>query len=397
VSDRLAGFDFAAHNAEVREMWAAYNARKPYRIPIIFGVNARYFMPIREVNPEGIDFRRYTEDPEAMYRIQLECQRWSRFNLLQDAELGLPEKWPIHVDFQNYYEAAWFGCPVEFRPNQVPDTVPIYADRPEAALDRGLPEPNSGIMAKGLEYYETYKDLAARADYLGRPVDPQLPWFCIGSDGPMTVACNLFGPQFVCTAMAAEPERLQRLLEFITEATVRRLRYWRERFGVPVPQEGFGMADDSIALISTPMMREHILPHLRRLYDTFGTPGPRSIHLCGDATRHFVTLRDELNIQSFDTGFPVDFAWLRAQLGPDVQILGGPTVEFLRTETPERVREEVRRILQSGVLEGGRFTLREGNNLAPHTPLDNLAAMYEAGREYGRLLVANEPHSEEPV
>jgi uroporphyrinogen-III decarboxylase len=72
-------------------------------------------------------------------------------------------------------------------------------------------------------------------------------------------------------------------------------------------------------------------------------------------------------------------------------------VEFLRTETPERVREEVRRILQSGVLEGGRFTLREGNNLAPHTPLDNLAAMYEAGREYGRLLVANEPHSEEPV
>jgi uroporphyrinogen-III decarboxylase len=49
----------------------------------------------------------------------------------------------------------------------------------------------------------------------------------------------------------------------------------------------------------------------------------------------------------------------------------------------------VRRILQSGVLEGGRFLLREGNNLAPGTPLENTEAMYYAGREFGVL--GNEP------
>ena len=55
------------------------------------------------------------------------------------------------------------------------------------------------------------------------------------------------------------------------------------------------------------------------------------------------------------------------------------------TANPAAVREEVRRILTSGVLAGGRFVLREGNNLAPHTPLENTEAMYRAGREFGAL------------
>jgi uroporphyrinogen-III decarboxylase len=37
------------------------------------------------------------------------------------------------------------------------------------------------------------------------------------------------------------------------------------------------------------------------------------------------------------------------------------------------------------VLDGGKFILREGNNLAPHTPLENTEAMYYAGREFGQL------------
>jgi uroporphyrinogen-III decarboxylase len=98
-----------------------------------------------------------------------------------------------------------------------------------------------------------------------------------------------------------------------------------------------------------------------------------------------VTLRDELNIRSFDTGFPVDFAQIRRDLGTDVRILGGPHIELLRTATTEQVREETRRILQSGVLEGGLFVLREGNNLAPGTPLENTEVMYYAGREFGKL------------
>jgi len=35
-------------------------------------------------------------------------------------------------------------------------------------------------------------------------------------------------------------------------------------------------------------------------------------------------------------------------------------------------------------MEGGRFILREANNLAPCTPVENVVAFYQAGKEFGR-------------
>lgn len=383
--DRLAGMDFEEHNAEVRRLWPAYHAGAPYRIPIILGVNSRYYMANPQANPDRLDFRRYSEDPDAMFDALLRFQRWSRHNLLQDVELGLPERWVIGVDFQNYYEAGWLGCPIEYRAGEVPDTSPAFADQPERLLDGGIPDPFGGLLARGLDYYERFRERAREETYLGVPIEVAPPGFGMGTDGVMTVACNLFGPVFVCAAMADEAKRLHRLLHFVTEAIIARMAAYRKRFGIPIPQDGFGMADDSIALISTSMYREHILPYHRRIYDTFATSAPRSIHLCGNATRHFVTLRDELNVWTFDTGFPVDFGRLRQQLGPKARIQGGPHVELLHTGTPLEVSAETRRILESGVLEGGLFVLREGNNLAPGTPLENTEALYRTGRELGRL------------
>lgn len=383
ITDRLAGYDIAAHNAEVKQCWEAYHAGRPYRVPIIVGLATRFFIYNDEVNPEHLSFQQYSEDPNKMFDFQLRWQRWVRFNVLQDAELGLPEKWVVYPDFQNYYEAAWFGCPVLFLEGQVPDTVPAFADCPERIMERGLPEPLSGLMGKGVEWYEQMKARAANETFLERPIEVVVP--CQGTDGPFTCACNLFGPDVACEMMAAEPERFHRLMDFITEATIRRLIVLRKLAGVPIPQDGFFFADDSVALISTAMYREHVLPYHRKLCDTLATDKPRGIHLCGDATRHFKTIRDELNVWTFDTGFPVDFGWLRRELGPRVRIQGGPHIEFLRTATPAQVRERVREILSSGILEGGLFVLREGNNMAPHTPMENIRALYDAGREFGRL------------
>ncbi|WP_052362246.1 uroporphyrinogen decarboxylase family protein [Geminisphaera colitermitum] len=384
AGDRLAGFDFSSHNDEIRPLWAALDAGcVPSRIPVILGTNTRYFMFDPAANPAGIDFRLYSENPDIMFDTQLRFQRWSKFNLLQDRELGLPAEWLLTPDFQNYYEAAWFGCQIHYFPGQVPDTLPDFADAPERVMEHGLPDLFGGLMARALEYSEHFQTRAARETFLGRPIKTAEPF--LTTDGPMTVACNLFGPSFVCETMLDDPERLRRLLDFITEATIQRCVAWRKRAGILVPcDKGFGFADDSIAMISTAAYREHILPHHRRLCDALATPAPRGIHLCGDSTRHFPILQKELNIQSFDTGFPVNFGALRRELGPQVLIQGGPHVQLLHQSTPEQVREAVRDILQSGILDGGRFVLREGNNLAPGTPLDNTEAMYHAGLEWGR-------------
>lgn len=107
---------------------------------------------------------------------------------------------------------------------------------------------------------------------------------------------------------------------------------------------------------------------------------------CGDATRHFKTIRDAVGVGSFDTGFPVDHGWLRRELGPEVMINGGAHVGLLRSGTPEACYRGTERILKSGIRDGGKFILQEGNNLPPQCPVENLQAVYQACLDIGIVI-----------
>ncbi len=379
--------DFAAHNEEVKRVWDAYHAGRPTRVPVILGLNVRYYLFSPWLNPRGVSFEEYSEDPEVMLETQLEFQHYVRHNLLSDADMGMPaEAWPgVQVDLQNYYEAAWFGCPVHYREGQVPDTSPILGDDNKRMLfDRGIPDPfTGGIMAKNVRFLEHLSERIRDYAYMGLPVRGVSP-SGMGTDGPFTAAANLRGATEICLDIYEDPDFVRELLDYITEATIVRIKAWRERLGHDPRPRNWGFADDSIQLLSTETYREFVLPCHKRLVSELAGDGPHSIHLCGDATRHFKTIRDELNVNGFDTGYPVDFAWLREELGPDVHINGGPTVAFLQRTTPEEVRDEVRRILSTGVTEGGKFVLREANNMSPGIPEENIAAMYYAAKEFGR-------------
>lgn len=378
---------FDEHNAAVAEVWDAYRQRRPMRVPLIFGVNTRFTMFEADANPRGFTFEQYFSDPQIMLERQLEHQEWIRFNIPQDAEMGYPAGgWHIGVDFQNVYEAAWFGCELQFCAHEVPDTLPLLRDddRKRLLFDRGLPDPyTGGLMQRNWEFYDylvarqadgfTWKDLPLAG------VSPT----GLGTDGPLTVACNVRGAGEFLTDLLEDPAYAHELLDYITEATIARIVAYRKRLGQPLKTQSWGFADDSVQLISGALYEEFIYPRHKRLVDTFSDGGPNSIHLCGNATRHFPRLKELLNIQSFDTGFPVDFKWLREALGPDIEILGGPSAPFLRQATPEQTRQEAARILNSGIMDGGRFVLREGNNLSPGTPLENLRAMYDIVQRCG--------------
>ena len=88
---------------------------------------------------------------------------------------------------------------------------------------------------------------------------------------------------------------------------------------------------------------------------------------------------------SFDTGFPVEHGKLLRTLGPDVQVNGGPHVGLLLHGTPDAIRAETRRILEEVKPESKKFIIREGNNLSPCTPPENIKAMYDTVLEYGRF------------
>jgi hypothetical protein len=388
----MAAVDLASHNEEAQAVWVAYRAGRPLRVPVTLCADTRFFILNEELNPgERMSFQDYSEDPLTMMDFQLRAAEWRALHIAPhcDDPAGLPEKFPVTVDLQRYFDAGFFGATVEYRAGQTPDTRPILAgDNKNRLFDQGLPDPLiGGIFAKAHRFHEGMsKRIQAGFTYMGRPVefDPAAPLSSLlGTDGPLTVATNLRGTELYAD-FYSDPGYVHQLLDFIAEGTIARIRAQRRFFGLPEKSDAWGSADDAIQMISTEMVREFVVPVQRKLKEALSTASHISIHLCGNSTRHFKLLRDELGIYSFDTGFPVDFAWLRRELGPEVEIVGGPRVTLLHDGMPEQVMAETRRILGSGIMDGGRFILREANDLAPGTPLENLAAMYETARTHGQ-------------
>lgn len=389
--------DFTQHNEEAKAVWDAYHVGRPTRVPVILGTSARYYLFDDAVNPDGkITFQDYSEDPLVMMDVQLRAaeERANTVALYCDDQAGSPEYYTVVVDMLRYFDAAFFGAKIEYREGQMPDIAPLLAgDHKNLLFDRGLPDPlTGGIFAQAHHLNDAMaRRIQAGFTYNGKPV--KLAPFGIGHDGPLTVATSLRGQELFLD-FYNDPDYVHRLLDFIVEGTVARIKAHLRFFGLPEISNAWGspdlaqanrieFADDAVQMISTDMLREFVLPAHKKLKQQLTTAERIGIHLCGNASRHFKLLRDELGAYSFDTGFPIDFAWVRRELGPQVQILGGPRVPLVYSGSPDEITNEAHRILKSGIMEGGRFVLREGNALAPRTPLANLAALYQAAKEFG--------------
>ena len=376
-------------NEEKDAVWKAFAAGKPTRVPLRWNANARIVLLDPALNPEGITFEAYFRDPRATLTIQARFQEYVGTVLAKtcDAPVGLPERWRFAVDNQNVFDGVTFGGRLVFEDGQVPSVQPgcTYEDADEF-LRRDFSRPlEHPWIRERLAFRDELVREAATFSYLGRK--GEVAPLAMGFDGPVTALATVFGADGIAL-LGAEPDKARALIGKITEAAIVRNRALADMAGGWRPTDEGWLADDSIQLVSTDMVRDLALPAYARWYEQMSTATRESrrrcIHLCGDATRHFPLLRDALGVYTFDTGFPVDHGALRRALGPEATISGGPAAMLLQGGTPTACAEAARAILQSGVMAGGRFILQEANNLPPRTPLANLQAVYAACQEYGR-------------
>ena len=109
-------------------------------------------------------------------------------------------------------------------------------------------------------------------------------------------------------------------------------------------------------------------------------------HTCG-AIREIIPDFIEIGVDILDpvqaaaTG--MDLAELKREFGRDICLHGGiSTQTVLPFMSAAEVRDEVRRTLDI-MMPGGGYILVPDQSLQPDVPLENIVAMYEAGREYG--------------
>ena len=376
--------DYQQHNEEVRQLWQAYRAGHPTRVPMSLVTEMRWYLLDPQLNPEGITWQAYLNDPRLMFELCLKHAYAVRHRIpYQDTLQGIPEEgWSIAPFFANIIDEAWFGCEIIYPEGQAATTLPRFAGKHKyEVFEAGIPGPFDGFMGRIREYYELFKSMAAGREFYGKPVNIGLPQ-PLGFDGLLTVANGLRGPELF-EDMLADEDYYHALMDLVSEASIRCILAWRELCGVDLRPPTGSIADDAIQFISTALYREKVLPYHRRFIAALYGGGPLNMHLCGNVQRHLPTLVRELNIGGFDTGFPLNFNTLRDQVGDAVEIRGGVRVPDLLSCSPEQIYAITRDILTSGIKRGGKFIMAEANDLAPRVPLANLEAMYRATQEFG--------------
>ncbi len=368
--------DFAAHNARVAELWAAYGEETNERVPVTFAIDEQYRLPLY-----GCSYRDYYHSAELQLEVQLKTEKVFRETVVHDREMGRPERWTVVPGFW-MAEREYFGATVHFQEHDYAWAEPLGLGK--AALIervRGI-DPAVRVHEERLyALYQEMKRLAAGHEFDGRPVQVNL-WN--GTHGVFTIAAELRGLEQMCLDLLEDPVFAEEYLGAVTDALIGRMLVWAEVLGrsVSYPTESlWGGPDDSLQLISERTFRGQVLPHVKRLFDRMSC-GPRSIHLCGKAHQHYRTLHEELGIALFDgPGVYADIGWMREQCAGPIEVNAQFNNTVLITGLAGEIEREMARLLTPAAKQGKI-------NLVGYVPLgataENLRLAYEYGRKHGR-------------
>jgi uroporphyrinogen decarboxylase len=136
------------------------------------------------------------------------------------------------------------------------------------------------------------------------------------------------------------------------------------------------------------LYRRLIKPYHAQMVQTVKRFGkPVLLHSCGSVAAFIPDLIEV----GFDALHPIqvsakdmDSAKLKREFGRDITFWGGiDTQRVLPRGTPQEVKEEVRRRI-ADLGPGGGYVLGAVHNIQAEVPAENILAMFEAAREFGR-------------
>ena len=252
---------------------------------------------------------------------------------------------------------------------------PLADARVEDLRHYPWPDPHDPCRVAGLAeearrlYEET--DYALVADFVGGGIFEQALWMR-GFE------------RFLMDLITDEPLVIA-LLDTLLERYIEFYAVYLEAVGpyVQIVAVGDDLGMQTGLLISPKLYRRLIKPRHKELYDFIHSRTEAKImhHTCGSV---FPIVQDLIDV-GVDILNPIqtsargmDPAALKREFGEQLVFHGGIDVQqILPFATPERVREEVKRIVAT-LGQGGGYILAPSHNIQADVPPENVLAMYEA-------------------
>lgn len=201
--------------------------------------------------------------------------------------------------------------------------------------------------------------------------------------GPFSLASMLIGITEFLMALAdpAKHDKLHRLLEFSLEVVYHYAVAQMEQ-GAHMTSIGESLSGPDVC--SPKMYKEFEWGYAKRLVQRLADQRIRlAYHICGNATR-IVEDMTATGATVLELDYKCDLARIKAATQGRTTILGtiDPS-EVMALGTPDLVTQKCREELEV-LMPGGGLILGPGCALPPKTPPENVHAMLEAARQYGR-------------
>lgn len=219
----------------------------------------------------------------------------------------------------------------------------------------------------------------------------------VASHGPFQTACDLRGTVEFLMDLARNRDFAHALLDRITtiqEGLIRLAMQAGGEYFDMIELPGDDYAGNTNLMISPGMFREFIKPCLERLIRAVRESNPQTkvmLHSDGAITK----LLPDLIALGVDAVHPLeplpatDMPAVKEQFGGQLSFLGGIDISHAMRGSRQDVIEDARRSI-AALGPGGGYILAPSNHLQADVPPENVVALFEAAREYGRYPVISD-------
>lgn len=211
------------------------------------------------------------------------------------------------------------------------------------------------------------------------------------ANGFLQMGVRLEGFEDWFTDLATESRKVNYIMDKILDLKLRFYDFFLSNVGeyIDVIFEADDLGMQTAPLISLEMYRKYIKPRQKKLFSFIKSKASVYVALHSDGSIY--DLIPELIETGVDILNPVqmsaakmDLGRLKQEFGRDLTFWGGgiDTQSTLPTATPEEVREEVRRNIET-LAPGGGYVFAANHNIQFDVPPKNIMAMWEAWKDYG--------------